>query len=150
MLDRYAKEPAVGVVVVTHETYGEAFLAAARSIVGDLPAVAAVSVSQHMPLSDVVAEVSAAFERVDEGAGALMLVDLHGSTPFQACMAMLDGSRPAEVLCGVNLPMLMKLATVNRRELRPTELAEALREVGRRSIRLGSELTGKVMVGEPR
>jgi mannose/fructose-specific phosphotransferase system component IIA len=59
-------------------------------------------------------------------------------------MAMLDGTRPAEVLCGVNLPMLMKLSTIDRTDGPPIALAEALRECARRSIRLGSELTGKV------
>ncbi len=61
---------------------------------------------------------------------------------------MLDGTRPVEIVCGVNLPMLIKLATVDRRGLRPVEVAEILKEVGKRSIRLGSELTGKL--GSPR
>jgi mannose/fructose-specific phosphotransferase system component IIA len=76
----------------------------------------------------------------------LILVDIHGSSPFQACLAVLDGSRDMEIVCGVNLPMLLKLATVDRRLLRPGEMAELLRDVGRRSIRLGSELTGKVVL----
>ena len=58
--------------------------------------------------------------------------------------------RPAEVLCGVNLPMLLKMATVDRTLTHPIALAEELRDAGRRSIRLGSELTGKVAVGESR
>jgi mannose/fructose-specific phosphotransferase system component IIA len=96
----------------------------------------------------MVDRLGRACERVDSGAGVLILVDLQGSSPYQACMAMLDGSRAAEVVCGVNLPMLLKFATVDRGELRPGELAQLLREVGRRSIRLGSELTGKVTVEE--
>ena len=56
---------------------------------------------------------------------------------------MLDGTRPVEIVCGVNLPMLIKLATCDRRGLRPVEVAELVKEVGKRSIRLGSELTGK-------
>jgi mannose/fructose-specific phosphotransferase system component IIA len=71
-------------------------------------------------------------------------VDVHGSSEFQACLAMVDGSRPIEIVCGVNLPMLIKLATIDRERLRPPEMAELVKEVGKRSIRLGSELTGKI------
>ncbi len=49
-----------------------------------------------------------------------------------------------EILCGVNLPMLIKLATLDREHMAPAELADLLKEVGKRSIRLGSELTGKI------
>jgi mannose/fructose-specific phosphotransferase system component IIA len=50
-------------------------------------------------------------------------------------------------LCGVNLPMLLKLATLDRTRLTPAQMALELCECGRRSIRIGSELTGKVVVG---
>jgi mannose/fructose-specific phosphotransferase system component IIA len=82
----------------------------------------------------------------------LILVDIHGSSEFQACLAMVDGSRPIEIVCGVNMPMLIKLATVDRQRLRPADMAELIKEVGKRSIRLGSELTGKMVVHpeEPR
>jgi mannose/fructose-specific phosphotransferase system component IIA len=62
---------------------------------------------------------------------------------------MIDGSRPVEIVCGVNLPMLIKLATVDRQNMRPAEIADLLKEVGKRSIRLGSELTGKITTGVP-
>lgn len=149
-LARYSKEPRVGVIVVTHEGSCETLLAAAKGLLGDLPGVVAVPISQHHPFDEIVRLVGSGCDQADEGAGVLILVDIHGSTPFHACMSMLDGTRPAEVLCGVNLPMLLKLATVDRRELRPAELAELLRDVGRRSIRLGSELTGKVGMAGPR
>ena len=84
-----------------------------------------------------------ACDEVDRGAGVLILADVHGSSPFQACLAMMDGTRAVEIVCGVNLPMLIKLATVDRRGLRPAEVAELVKEVGKRSIRLGSELSGK-------
>jgi mannose/fructose-specific phosphotransferase system component IIA len=94
--------------------------------------------------------VSRACSDVDDGAGVLILVDVYGSTPFHVAMAMLDGSGAAEVLCGVNLPMLLKLATLDRTRLSPAEMAQELYECGRRAIRIGSELTGKVVVGGTR
>jgi mannose PTS system EIIA component len=139
-------EPMVGVVVITHGRAAEAMVSAARSILGKLPALGAVSAPVGAEMHALVEKISEACEDVDQGAGVLLLVDVHGSTPFHAAMTMLDGTRPAEVLCGVNLPMLIKLANLDRTQGPPIVLAEELRESGRRSIRLGSELTGKVAV----
>ncbi len=143
-----AREETVGLVVVTHGGSGECLLAAAAGIVGELAAATAVGVSMAEDFDTILRRVGRACDQVDSGLGVLLLVDIHGSSPFQACLAMMDGTRQAEIVCGVNLPMLLKLATIDRRELRPGEMAELLREVGRRSIRLGSELTGKVALAE--
>jgi PTS system mannose-specific IIA component len=138
----------VGLVVVTHGEAAQSLLDAEAGILGPLPAAAAVAVTMEETFDDTLDRVSRACDQVDGGAGVLILVDLQGSSPYQACMAMLDGTRPAEVVCGVNLPMLLKLATIDRRELRPAEMAQLLRDVGRRSIRLGSESTGRVTIEE--
>jgi mannose PTS system EIIA component len=140
----------IGVVVVTHGGSGRCLLEAAATIVGRLESTEAVSVAMENAFDEVIHHIEQACTDVDHGAGVVILVDIHGSSPFQACLAMLDGTRAVEIVCGVNLPMLLKLATVDRRELRPYELAELLRDVGRRSIRLGSELTGKIVFQETR
>ena len=138
----------VGLVVVTHGEAAGCLLDAVAGILSPLPGAEAVDIPMEASFEAIIDRLGRACERVDTGAGVLILVDLQGSSPYHACMAMLDGSRAAEVVCGVNLPMLLKFATVDRSELRPGELAQLLREVGRRSIRLGSELTGKVTVEE--
>jgi PTS system mannose-specific IIA component len=143
-------DPMIGVVVVTHGGAGRCLLEAAGSIVGRLANTEAVSVAMEDAFDDVIRRIEQACTDVDHGAGVVILVDIHGSSPFQACLAMLDGTRAIEIVCGVNLPMLLKLATVDRHELRPYEMAELLRDVGRRSIRLGSELTGKIIFQETR
>lgn len=143
-------EPMMAVVVVTHGKAADAMVVTARAILGNIPALTAVSVRMDETFDTLVDRISEACEGVDEGGGVLILVDIHGSSPFNAAMAMLDGTRPAEVLCGVNLPMLVKLATMNRRLTSPSVMAEDLRDAGRRSIRLGTELTGKVSVTEKR
>lgn len=140
----------VGVVVVTHGRAAEAMVTASRAILGRIPALAAVSTPVGAELGTLVERISQACDEVDQGAGVLVLVDVHGSTPFHAAMTMMDGTRPAEVLCGVNLPMLIKLANLDRSSGPPIVLAEELRDSGRRSIRLGSELTGKVAMEERR
>ncbi|HET6284010.1 MAG TPA: hypothetical protein VFH73_23845 [Polyangia bacterium] len=142
--DGIEAQPMVGLVVVTHGGAGQCFLSAAAGIVGPLPSAVAVGVAMAERFDDTVNRIERACDDVDSGLGVLILVDIHGSSPFQACLAVLDGSRPIEIVCGVNLPMLLKLATIDRAGLHPSEMAELLRDVGRRSIRLGSELTGKV------
>ncbi|HEY5088676.1 MAG TPA: PTS fructose transporter subunit IIA [Polyangia bacterium] len=136
--------PLVGLVVVTHGGSGACLLAAAADLVGPLAAATSVSVALSDRFDDIVRNVERASAEVDSGAGLLILADVHGSSPFRACLAMLDGTRSVEIVCGVNLPMLIKLATVDRRGMRPGEVAELIKEVGKRSIRLGSELTGKI------
>ena len=150
MPEKTTKDPMVGVVVVTHGRAADAMLSASRAILGRIPAIEAISTPVGADMHELVEKISRACEDVDQGAGVLLLVDVHGSTPFHAAMTMLDGTRPAEVLCGVNLPMLIKLANLDRRLVPPVILAEELRDSGRRSIRLGSELTGKVGLEERR
>jgi mannose/fructose-specific phosphotransferase system component IIA len=140
--------PIVGLVVVTHGNAAQALLDAVAGILGALPSAEAVCVSMEERIDGIRERVGQACENVDAGAGVLLLVDLQGSSPYQACMAMLDGTRPAEVVSGVNLPMLMKLTTIDRTQVHPVEMAILLRDVGRRSIRTGSELTGKTTVQE--
>jgi PTS system mannose-specific IIA component len=137
----------VGLVIVTHGGCGACLLAAAAEIVGPLESAASIAVVAGEDFTDVVRRVAHACDGVDSGAGILILVDVHGSSEFQACLAMVDGTRPVEIVCGVNLPMLIKLATVNRHVMAPPEMADLLKEVGKRSIRLGSELTGKLVTG---
>jgi PTS system mannose-specific IIA component len=134
----------VGLVVVTHGGSGACLLSAAAEIVGPLEATSSVAVVVGEEFHEVVRRVAHACDGVDAGKGILILVDVHGSSEFQACLSMVDGSRAVEIVCGVNLPMLIKLATVDRRGMTPADIADLLKEVGKRSIRLGSELTGKI------
>jgi PTS system mannose-specific IIA component len=146
MATAHADEAQVGLVIVTHAGCGECLLSAASDIVGKVPASTAVGVLPSEPFDDIVRRVGQACDHVDSGSGILILADVHGSSPFRACLAMVDGTRPVEIVAGVNLPMLIKLATCDRRGLRPVEVAELVKEVGKRSIRLASELTGKFSI----
>ena len=129
----------VGVVVVTHGCACGDLVAAAEAIVGGLPDVVSVPTDPREDPLAIQQRVSAAVAAADRGQGVLILTDLHGSTPANACIAQL-GRRNVEVLFGINLPMLIKLSTCDRRSLGPQQLGELLRDTGRRSIRLGSEM----------
>ena len=140
-------KPMVGVVVLSHEQVAFAMLEAARRVVGTLPGVAVACASAADDSAAIMQRVSRACSDVDDGAGVLIMVDVYGSTPFHVAMAMLDGTGAAEVVCGVNLPMLLKLATLDRTRLSPAQMALEMCECGRRAIRIGSELTGKIVLG---
>lgn len=134
-----------GVVIVTHGKHGAEMLKEAQSIVGKIPQAAVVTVANKEPVDAVNAKLEAACYTMDQGVGVLFLVDLHGSTPANLCLNLMDGTHDVEVLCGLNMAMLIKLATCDRKD-GPQELAELLKATGRRSIRLGSEITGRIQV----
>jgi PTS system mannose-specific IIA component len=141
-------EPMVGVVVVSHEQVAFSLIEAARRVVGrTIPNIAAACVSAGEDSASILHKVAHACSQVDDGAGVVLLVDVYGSTPFNVAMTMADGTRSAEVVCGVNLPMLLKVATLDRCGLSPSVLAYEVQECGKRSIRIGAELTGKVTPG---
>jgi PTS system mannose-specific IIA component len=133
--------PPVGVVVVTHGLACDDLVNAAEAIVGAIADVVSVPTEFREAADSIQRRVGEAVGTADLGRGVLLLCDLHGSTPANACQALVEPGR-IDVVYGVNLPMLIKLSTCDRRAMGPTELGEFLRETGRRSIRLGSELRG--------
>lgn len=136
----------VGVVVVTHGQLATELVNSAEMIVGDLPSFAAVSIGWHDDVEHAKDEIGRAIARVrgsmgekpEEGPpGVLVLTDMFGGTP--ANLAVTFVSEHVEVITGVNLPMLIKLA----RPQRQTELltlAREMREDGRNAIWVASDL----------
>ena len=128
----------VGVVVVTHGQLAAELLNAAEMIVGDLPGFAAVSIGWHDDVTVAREAIANAIERVQGRAGVLLLTDMFGGTPSNISLSFLK-DHPVEVVTGVNLPMLIKLATgVETQGLE--ELATFIKEYGRRNISVASEI----------
>jgi mannose PTS system EIIA component len=128
----------IGVVVVTHGQLATELLNAAETIVGDLPRFAAVSIGWHDDTEDARAEIDQAIGRVEEGAGVLILTDMFGGTASNLAMSFLSQGK-VEVITGVNLPMLIKLANL----LEQSDLlasAREMREHGRNAIWVASDL----------
>lgn len=128
----------IGVVVVTHGQLATELLNAAETIVGDLPRFAAVSIGWHDDTEDARGEIEQAIGRVDEGAGVLILTDMFGGTASNLAMSFLSQGN-VEVITGVNLPMLIKLANLPEQS---DLLASArdMREHGRNAIWVASDL----------
>jgi PTS system mannose-specific IIA component len=127
----------IGIVVVTHGQLATELLNAAETIVGDLPRFAAVSIGWHDDTGDAREEIAEAVRRVKQDEGVLILTDMFGGTPSNLAMSFLgDG---VEVITGVNLPMLIKLAGL----MEQTNLLAAAREIreqGRAAIWVASDL----------
>lgn len=129
----------IGVVVVTHGQLATELVNAAETIVGDLPQFTAVSIGWHDDTQDARDEIAQAVARVGAQAqGVLILTDMFGGTPANLAMTFLAGNQ-VEVITGVNLPMLIKIA--NTRESSDLlAMARELREHGRNAIWVASDL----------
>jgi len=130
--------PAIGIVVVTHGQLAAELLNAAEMIVGDLPRFTAVSIGWHDDVQVARDAIAHAISKVDVGAGVLLLTDMFGGTPSNLGLAFLEAGR-LEVVTGVNLPMLIKLARAPESgDL--ALVAKGLCEHGRAAIRVASDL----------
>jgi PTS system mannose-specific IIA component len=128
----------IGVVVVTHGQLATELVNAAETIVGDQPKFAAVSIGWHDAVELAREEIAQAIARVDSGSGVIVLTDMFGGTPSNLAITCLAEGR-VELITGVNLPMLLKLAgTREVADLR--ELARRIREDGRTGIWVASDL----------
>ena len=128
----------IGVVVVTHGQLATELLNAAETIVGDLPRFAAVSIGWHDDVDDAREEIKQAIARVQGPEGVLILTDMFGGTPTNIGLTFLESDK-VEVITGVNLPMLIKLAGLQG----PPGLlsvAREMREHGRNAIWVASDL----------
>ena len=136
--ERAAPARRVGGVLVTHGRLGSELLAAAETIAGAVSHVTAVSIGWHDDVDAASDEIERAITRVSEGRGVLLLTDLFGGTPTNiASMFLKEGE--AEVVTGVNLPMVIKLASQTGEESL-ADVARRVRDQGREGIYLAGEL----------
>lgn len=128
----------IGVVVVTHGQFATELVNAAEMIVGDLPRFAAVSIGWHDDVEAAREAIAVAVERVQGETGVLVLTDMFGGTPANLGMTFLSEGR-VEVITGVNLPMLIRLAGL-RTASDLAQVARETRESGRNAIWVASDL----------
>lgn len=128
----------IGGVIITHGRIANELLSAAETVVGELSHIAAVSIGWHDDVEIAKDEISRAVKKVSAGSGVILLTDMFGGTPTNiAAMFIREGE--IEVITGVNLPMVVKLASQNR-ETDLAEMAKAIEEQGKQSIYRASEL----------
>jgi PTS system mannose-specific IIA component len=139
--ERHASAPIVlpvGVVVVTHGQLAAELVNAAEAIVGDLSNITSVSIGWHDDVDVAREEIGAAVARVATPAGTLVLTDMFGGTPSNLAVTFLAPEH-VEVVTGVNLPMLLKIANLRAvTDLR--DIARTVREHGRGAVWVVSDL----------
>ena len=128
----------IGLILVTHGRLADQFVEAMEHVVGPQEAIVTVCIGPNDDMEQRRADIAGAIASVDTGKGAIILTDLFGGTPSNLAISLLDAGH-VEVIAGINLPMLMKLASV--REDRPIEDAVGCaREAGRKYINIAGRL----------
>ncbi len=128
----------IGIVIVTHGRLAAEFIAALEHVVGPQRDIAAICIGPDDDMEQRRQDILRTASEVDGGDGVVLLTDMFGGTPSNLAISVMD--RPKiEVIAGINLPMLIKLASLRQTET----LANAVRgaqEAGRKYINVASQL----------
>jgi mannose PTS system EIIA component len=128
----------IGMVLVTHGRLAAEFIAALEHVVGPQERVAAVCIGPDDDMEQRRQDILRSVAEVDDGSGVVLLTDMFGGTPSNLAISVMDRGK-VEVVAGINLPMLIKLASLRQTE----KLADAVRgaqEAGRKYINVASQL----------
>lgn len=131
----------IGLVVVTHGRLAAEFVAAMEHVVGKQDQCVAVCIEANDDMEEKRAEIASAAAAVDSGKGVILLTDMFGGTPSNLAISLL-GRPNLEVIAGINLPMLIKLASV-RKQKNVNEAVDMAQEAGRKYISVASRLLGE-------
>lgn len=126
----------IAILVVTHGRLGEEMVRTLDGVLGPVAQIEAVSTEENDP-AIVEAKIRRAIDRIDDGAGTLILTDMLGDTATNLSL-LVAGAGRAEVVAGVNMPMLIKTAG-SRSTMGLRDLAAFIREYGRDHIFWASE-----------
>jgi PTS system mannose-specific IIA component len=139
-LGREVEKEIIGVIVTSHCRLAEEMLAVAEMIVGPLQNCKAICFKPDQTVDELIKLMGDAIKEVDRGKGVLILTDLFGGTPANISLSF-QGPR-VEVVCGMNLPMLIKLAGC-RNGYSLSQVASLVKEYGQRHISLASEVLSR-------
>lgn len=131
----------IGMILVTHGKLAEEFVHAMQHVVGRQDAVATVCIGPNDDMERRRKEIADAIRDVDDGTGVIVLTDLFGGTPSNLAISLMQAGK-VEVIAGINLPMLIRLAGA-RKTMSVTAAAIAARDAGRNYITIASEFLGQ-------
>ena len=131
----------IGLILVTHGRLAEHFVEAMEHVVGGQSAVATICIGPSDDMEKRRKDIADAIEAVDTGKGAILLTDLFGGTPSNLAISLLDAGR-VEVIAGINLPMLIRLAGA-RKTMDVVDAVHAAQTAGRNYITVASEFLGQ-------
>ena len=127
----------IGLVLVTHGGLATEFVTAMEHVVGPQERIATICIGPTDDMEKRRQQIAKAIAKVDTGAGAIILTDLFGGTPSNLAISLLDAGR-VEVIAGINLPMLIRLAGA-RKAMAVTDAVKAARDAGKSYITIASE-----------
>jgi mannose PTS system EIIA component len=128
----------IGMVLVTHGRLAQEFVSALEHVVGPQTGVAAICIGADDNMEERRKEILDSVARVDEGDGVVLLTDMFGGTPSNLAISVLDRAN-VEVVAGINLPMLIKLASL-RKTAKLQAAVTAAQDAGRKYINVASQL----------
>ena len=128
----------IGMVLVTHGRLAEELIAALEHVVGPQPNVTAVCIGPDDDMEQRRAEILESVAKADEGDGVVLLTDMFGGTPSNLAISVMEKAN-VEVLAGVNLPMLIKLASVRKTD-KLADAVQSAQDAGRKYINIASKL----------
>jgi len=131
----------IGLVLVTHGRLAAEFVKAMEHVVGPQPGVEPICIDADDDMEVRRADIAAAAARVDKGKGVILLTDMFGGTPSNLAISLM-GRENVEVIAGINLPMLIRLASV-RKDMGVAAAVEAAQEAGRKYISVASKILGE-------
>ena len=128
----------IGVVLVTHGNLATEFRSAMEHVVGPQEQLATITIGPDDDMEAHRGDILKVITEVDTGDGVILLTDMFGGTPSNLAISIMEKAN-VEVVAGVNLPMLIKLASV-RADSSLIEAAEQTRDSGRKYINIASDL----------
>jgi len=131
----------VGAVLVTHGKLGDEFLEVTRRIVGDFSHMTSISIGWNDDVDESKTKIEKAVSSIDSGHGVIILTDMFGGTPSNISMPFQMHGK-IEVITGMNLPMVVKIASQSEDETLDV-LAGKVRDQGKRQITIAGELLGE-------
>lgn len=126
----------IGIILVTHGRLADELSSALQHVVGPQSALATVCIGPEDDMDKRRQEIIDRIRQVDAGQGVVLLTDMFGGTPSNLAISVMEG-RKVEVIAGVNLPMLVKLASVRDHDDLATAVVKA-QEAGRKYINVAS------------
>lgn len=131
----------IGLIIVTHGALADEFIQAMQHVVGRQSDVMAICIGPNDDMEKRRKEIADAIRRVDSGKGVIVLTDLFGGTPSNLAISLMQAGR-VEVIAGINLPMLIRLAKA-RDTMSVRDATIAARDAGRNYITVASEFLGQ-------
>ena len=131
----------IGLVIVSHGQFASELISAAEHVIGPQPGIKAICIGPDDDMEERREDIKTAVEEAGGETGAIILTDMFGGTPSNLAISIMENAK-IEVIAGINLPMLIKLATI-RSEMPVEQAILSAQEAGQKYISIASQVLGE-------